>query len=81
MAPNCPKCDSTSTRRIARKKSLSHRLMYFLGRFPWECLSCQKFFFSRKRYTRALRSSMGEVYTGTIPRPTVKPGSEESPSL
>jgi len=81
MAPNCPKCDSSSTRRIARKKSLSHRFMYFLGRFPWECLSCQKIYFSRKRYTRALRSSIGEIYRGATPRPQVKPGSKESHSV
>jgi hypothetical protein len=80
MPLNCPKCDSTSTRRIARKKSLTHRLMYFLGRFPWECLACQKLFFNPKRYTRSTRNPMGEVYTGTLTRPAVEPGSKESPS-
>ena len=46
--------------------------MYFLGRFPWECLACQKLFFNPKRYTRSTRNPMGEVYTGTLTRPAVE---------
>jgi len=52
--------------------------MYFFGLFPWECVDCQKRFFSAKRYSRARRNAAGEVYTGTTKAPSVKPGSEES---
>ena len=80
MNPECPKCDSTSTRRRARAKSLSHRLMFLMGFFPWECLTCQRIFFSRKRYARTKRHPLGEIYTGPESRPSVKPGSEEGHS-
>jgi hypothetical protein len=52
--------------------------MYFFGRFPWECLTCQERFFSSKRHARAKRHPLGEVYTGEKSTPSVKPGSEES---
>ena len=77
MNPECPKCEGDSTRRVTRTKSLRDRFMYFLGLFPWECVDCQKRFFSRKRYVRSKRHALGEVYTESIPRPGVKPGSEE----
>jgi len=80
MNPECPKCEGSSTRRVARRKNLRDRFMYFFGLFPWECLSCQERFFNRKRYARSKRHPLGEVYTGTAPRPAVKPGSEESRS-
>jgi hypothetical protein len=54
--------------------------MYFFGMFPWECVDCQKHFFSSKRYSRAKRHALGEVYTGPEMTPKVKPGAEESPS-
>jgi len=54
--------------------------MYFFGLFPWECVDCQKRFFSSKRYLRAKRHPAGEVYTGTKKTQNVKPGSEESHS-
>ena len=77
MNPYCPKCDSTSTRRTPRSKSLGHRFMYLVGYFPWECLTCQKRFYSSTRYARSKRNPLGEVYTGSEQTPTVKPGSEE----
>ena len=77
MNPECPKCESDSTRRIPRKKTIRHRIQYFFGRFPWECLSCQQIFFSSKRYVRSKRHPLGEVYTETDPRPQVNPGAEE----
>jgi len=80
MNPECPKCESTSTRRRSRTKTLGHRLMYFFGMFPWECVDCQKRFFSSKRYSRSKRHAMGEIYTGTEMAPKVNPGAEESPS-
>jgi hypothetical protein len=54
--------------------------MYFFGLFPWECLTCQKHFFSSTRHSRTKRHPAGEVYTGKEKTPTVKPGSEESHS-
>ena len=55
--------------------------MYFFGLFPWECLTCQEKFFNRVRHARSSnRHPLGEVYTGTTPAPSVKPGSEESRS-
>jgi len=80
MNPECPKCEAGSTRRIPRSKSLGHRFMYFFGLFPWECLTCQNKFYSSVRYSRTKRHSMGEVYTESSHKPTVKPGSEESHS-
>ncbi len=80
MNPECPKCEDTSTRRLARTKSLSDRFMYFFGLFPWECLTCRAKFFSSKRHSRSRRHPMGEVYTGSKPSEIVKPGSEESRS-
>jgi hypothetical protein len=80
MNPECPKCEAVSTRRIARNKSLGHRFMYFIGLFPWECLTCQEKFFSSTRYSRTKRHPLGEVYTESKPKPVMKPGSEESPS-
>ena len=50
--------------------------MYFLGKFPWECLNCQTVFFHEKRYSRH-RHPAGELYTGDSPGPVVQPGSEE----
>ena len=76
MNPECPKCESASTRRRSRAKTLRHRLMYFLGKFPWECLNCQTVFFHEKRYSRH-RHPAGELYTGDSPGPVVQPGSEE----
>ena len=78
MNPACPKCDSTSTRRKARTKSFTDKVMYFFGTYPWECLTCQENFFSKTRYSRSKRHASGEVYTGTETKPTVRPGSEES---
>jgi len=80
MNPECPKCESTSTRRRSRAKTLAHRLMYIFGMFPWECVDCQKRFFSSKRYSRSKRHSMGEIYTGSEPRRRVDPVSKESHS-
>jgi hypothetical protein len=80
MNPECPKCESNSTRRVARSKPLKDRLMYFFGMFPWECVDCHERFFSSKRYSRSKRNSMGEVYTDATSAPAVKPGSEESRS-
>jgi hypothetical protein len=54
--------------------------MFFLGRFPWECVDCHTRFFSNKRYSRSRRHPLGEVYTGENRPPIVKPGSEESRS-
>lgn len=80
MNPECPKCEVGSTRRIARRKSLRDRFMYFFGYFPWECVECHNRFFNRKRYSRSKRHPLGEVYTGSNSKPAVKPGSEESRS-
>ena len=81
MNPECPKCEMTSTRRVARTKSLGHRFMHIFRLYPWECLTCQEKFFSMTRHSRATkRHPLGEVYTETKPQPVVKPGSEESHS-
>jgi len=80
MNPECPKCESNSTRRRARAKSLTHRFMYLMGMFPWECMTCQKIFFSRTRYARTRRHPLGEIYTETTSAPTVKSGAEKSHS-
>jgi hypothetical protein len=78
MNPACPHCGSTSNRRIARKKNLKHRVLYFFRLFPWECLSCQQIFFSQIRYSRSHRHPQGEVYIeDSSKQPRVKPGSEE----
>ena len=77
MNPYCPKCDSSSTRRTAREKAITSRLMYFFGLYPWECLTCQKRFFSKVRYPRTTRNAAGEVYTGSKKKQKVQPGSEE----
>ncbi len=77
MNPECPNCGSTSNRRIARKKDLKHRVMYLFGYFPWECVDCQRSFFSKVRYRRSNRHPQGEVYLDTPKTPRVKPGSEE----
>jgi hypothetical protein len=80
MTPECPKCESTSTRRRTRTKTLGHNLMFFLGKYPWECLTCQKRFFSTERSSNTKRHPLGEVYLGGERPPRVKPGSEESHS-
>ncbi len=54
--------------------------MYFFGRFPWECVDCQNRFFHSKRYSRAKRHPLGEIYTGSDKAPAVKAGSEEQHS-
>jgi len=54
--------------------------MYLFGMFPWECVDCQKRFFSSKRYSRSRRHPAGEIYTGTERTPKVKSGSKESHS-
>ena len=77
MKPECPKCESKSARRIARTK-LRHRFMHLFGLYPWECVDCQKHFFSRERFARSGRHSAGEVYTGSTSRSSVKLGSKES---
>jgi hypothetical protein len=78
MSPECPKCEATSTRRVARSKSLGDRFMYFFGLYPWECLTCQQKFFSSRRYLRSTRHPLGEVYTETTPMPVVKTDAEKS---
>lgn len=80
MNPECPDCEAGSTRRIPRTKSLGHRFMYLFGLFPWECLTCQRKFYSSVRHSRTKRHALGEVYTGSSRKPVVKPGSEESHS-
>lgn len=80
MNPECPKCETSSTRRLTRTKTFGHRFMHFFGLFPWECLTCQEKFFSSKRYSRSKRHPLGEVYTESNPEPSVRPGSEESHS-
>ena len=80
MSAECPKCESTSTRRRARTKTLGHRLMYLFGLFPWECLTCQQLFFSSKRHSRKMRHPLGEIYTGNERTPAVNPGAEEGHS-
>ncbi len=80
MNPECPQCESSSTRRRPRTHSLSDRLMYFFGLFPWECVDCQWRFFSARRYSRKERHPAGEVYIGGKKSPAVKPGSEERTS-
>jgi len=77
MTPECPKCASTSTRRRSRAKSLSNRFMYLLGQFPWECLNCQRRFFSGIRYVRSRRNPQGEVYFGSEATPHVNPGTQK----
>jgi hypothetical protein len=77
MTPECPKCASTSARRRSRSKSLKHQLMFLLGRFPWECLNCQRHFFSTIRYSRSRRHAQGEVYVGSKPAASVAPGTLE----
>jgi hypothetical protein len=77
MNPECPTCQSNSTRRRSRTRSFKDRLMYFIGMYPWECVDCQKRFFSTRRYNRSGRHALGEIYTGSKPTPKVKPGSEE----
>jgi hypothetical protein len=77
MNPECPKCEADSTRRIPRSKSLGHRFMHFFALYPWECLTCQNKFYSSARYSRRKRHALGEVYTESTHKPTVKPGSEE----
>ena len=62
MRPTCPKCTSGSTRRNRRNASLKHKVMYLLGRFPWECLTCEKRFFDPMRYAKSTRGSHGEIY-------------------
>lgn len=64
MHPACKKCGSTTTRRTRRKTTLSHRLRYWFGFYPWECLTCQARFFSQQRYPRGARNQHGEVYVG-----------------
>jgi hypothetical protein len=54
--------------------------MYFFGLFPWECVDCQRRFFSARRYSRKERHPAGEVYIGGKKSPAVKPGSEERTS-
>jgi hypothetical protein len=76
MHPDCPKCKSPSTRRIARIESLRHRIMFFFGKFPWECVTCKAKFFDAERYSRK-RNKNGEVYTGTKRVRKMKPGAEE----
>ena len=78
MTPECPRCASTSTRRRARLKSIGHRLMFLLGKYPWECLNCQRHFFDSTRYSQSPRHPQGEVYIGTTRPPKVRPGSKES---
>ena len=51
--------------------------MYFFGLFPWECVDCQKHFFSAQRHSQKARNLAGEVYYGSKSIPKVKPGSEE----
>jgi hypothetical protein len=80
MSPECPKCEASSTRRLPRARSMSHRFMYFFRLFPWECLTCQEKFFNGQRYAQSRRHPLGEVYTESNPKATVKAGSEESPS-
>jgi hypothetical protein len=80
MNPECPRCGSTSNRRITRKKTLKHRVMHFFGLYPWECLNCQKFFFSQSRHSRSGRHPQGEVYLDSSKPQRVKSGSEESHS-
>lgn len=77
MNPECPRCKSSSTRRRSRTGSLKDRFMYFIGMYPWECVDCQSRFFSTKRYNRARRHPLGEVYTGSKPTQKVRPGAEE----
>jgi hypothetical protein len=78
MTPECPRCASTSTRRRPRIKSIGHRLMFFLGMYPWECLNCQRHFFHSTRYSQSRRHAQGEVYTGPNRPPDVRPGSRQS---
>lgn len=75
MHPACKKCGSTATRRTRRKTTLSHRLRYFLGFYPWECLTCQARFFSQQRYPAGKRNEHGEVYV----RDRKRSASESSP--
>ncbi len=51
--------------------------MHFFALYPWECLTCQNKFYSSTRYSRSKRHALGEVYTESTHKPTVKPGSEE----
>jgi hypothetical protein len=78
MNPVCTKCESSSTRRRSRTGSLKDRFMFFIGMYPWECVDCHTRFFSSNRYNRSGRHALGEVYTGSTHKPSVKPGSEES---
>jgi len=80
MTPECPKCASTSVRRRSRAKSMSHQFMFFLGRYPWECLNCQRHFFSTIRYSRSRRHAQGEVYVSAEPTSPTAPGSRERPT-
>jgi hypothetical protein len=51
--------------------------MHIFGFYPWECLTCQKQFFSSTRYVRSSRHPGGEVYTDTTSTPVVNPGGKE----
>jgi hypothetical protein len=78
MSVECPRCESTTTRRIHRTNSLTHSVMSFFGHYPWECLTCQTRFFDAMRSAGSKRNPMGEVYTSRQHAPKVRPGSEEA---
>ena len=59
------------------RRTLKHRLMHLFRLYPWECLTCQNLFFHSKRYSRAKRNALGEVYTGSEAAAQVSPQSEE----
>ena len=54
-APRCKKCGSERTNRTERKGFFQQVLMTKLGRFPWECRSCWKIFYSMERGKRTRR--------------------------
>jgi hypothetical protein len=54
--------------------------MFFLGKYPWECLTCQKRFFDSLRYSQGKRHPNGEVYIKSKAAPGMRNSVEENPS-
>lgn len=58
--PHCTRCGSERTSRMERSSFIQMTLMSSLGYFPWECLSCWKRFWSRKRGKRVPHYDFGQ---------------------
>lgn len=56
--PHCKKCGSDRTTRTERKGFFQEVFMTKLKRFPWECHSCWKVFYSPERGHRTHRTNV-----------------------